>query len=171
MQDTPQFLHISSEVLFGGGKIAAECARSRLVGARGAADAQIDPLGIERFERAELFGDDERRVIRQHDAAGADANRARSTGDVPDDDGRRGAGDPGHVVMFGEPVAVVAPALRVPRQVERVAERLRGGPAFDDGRKVEHRETGSWALLWCAPDMGTLTFTVSRRSVQKAKAG
>ena len=30
--------------------------------------------GKERFERAELLGDDKRRVIRQHDAAGANTD-------------------------------------------------------------------------------------------------
>ena len=40
--------------------------------------------------------------------------------------------------MFGEPVAMVAPTLGVPGQVERVTERLRAEPAFDDG----HRKTG-----------------------------
>ena len=33
------------------------------------AEAEIDAAGIERGQRAELLGDDERRVVRQHDPA------------------------------------------------------------------------------------------------------
>ena len=43
----------------------------------------------------------------------------------------------GHVVMLGEPVAVIAPALGVLRQVEGVAERLGGATALDDGSEIE----------------------------------
>ena len=44
-------------------------------------------------ERAELLGDDQRRVVRQHDAAGADADRRRAGGDVADHHRGRRAGD------------------------------------------------------------------------------
>jgi hypothetical protein len=46
-----------------------------LVGTGCAAEAQIDAAGIERGQRAELLGDHQRRMVRQHDAAGADADR------------------------------------------------------------------------------------------------
>ena len=59
-------------------------------------------------------------------------------GDVRDDDRGRGARDAGHAVMLGEPEAMVAPALGVAREVERVAERLRGVAALDDRREVEN---------------------------------
>ena len=91
-------------------------------------------------ERPELLGDDERRVVGQHDAAGADPDRRRAAGHMGDDDRRRRAGDAGHVVMLGQPVAVIAPALGVLREVERVAERLRGGAARAIGREIEDGE-------------------------------
>ena len=50
--------------------------------------------------------------------------RLRAARDVADHHGRGGAGDAGHVVVLGEPEAVVAPAFRMPGQVERVAQRL-----------------------------------------------
>ena len=50
--------------------------------------------GKQRLERAELLGDHERRVVRQHDPAGADADRLGAAGDVGDHDRGRGAGDP-----------------------------------------------------------------------------
>jgi len=40
-----------------------------LVGAGRAPQTQVDAAGIQRLERAELFRNHERRVIRQHDAA------------------------------------------------------------------------------------------------------
>ena len=83
-----------------------------LVGAGRAAEAEVDAAGVERLERAELLGDHERRVVRQHDAARADADRRRAAGDVPDHDRRRGARDAGHVVVLGEPEAPVSPSAR-----------------------------------------------------------
>jgi len=48
------------------------------------------------------------------------------------------ARDAVHVVMLGQPVAPVAPFFDVARQIERIAQRLRGVAAFDDGGKIEH---------------------------------
>ena len=45
------------------------------IAARRPAETEIDPAGKQRFQGAELLGDDERRVVRQHDAARADADR------------------------------------------------------------------------------------------------
>ena len=39
-----------------------------------AAETEVDAAGSERLERRELLGDDERRVVRQHDAARAEAD-------------------------------------------------------------------------------------------------
>ena len=39
------------------------------VGARGTPDAQVDASRVQGFEHGELFGDDERSVIGQHDTA------------------------------------------------------------------------------------------------------
>ena len=58
-------------------------------------------------------------------------------GDVRDDDRRRRAGDAGHVVVLGQPVALVAPALGVPGEVDGVSQRARGVAALDDRREIE----------------------------------
>ncbi len=63
----------------------------------------------------------QRRVIRQHDAAGADADGRGSGGDVADHHRGRRARDAGHAVVLGQPVAAVAPALRVAREIEGIA--------------------------------------------------
>ena len=89
--------------------------RRGLVGSGSTPESKIDAVWIERGERAELLRDDERGMVRQHDAAGADADCFSTAGDVADDDGRGGAGDARHVVMFGEPKTMVAPDFRVLR--------------------------------------------------------
>ncbi len=109
----------------------------RLIGPRRAPEAEIDPPGMKRVERAELFGDDQRRVIGEHDPAGADPDGRRAGGDMRDGDRGRRAGDAGHVVVLGEPEAVVAPALRVLRQIDGVAKRLGGVAPLDDRRQIE----------------------------------
>ena len=51
--------------------------RGELVGARRTPDPEVDPSGVQRLEHPELLGDRERRMVRQHHAAGADAYRRR----------------------------------------------------------------------------------------------
>ena len=80
------------------------------------------------------------RVVGQHDPARAHSNGGGPAGDMSDEDGGRRACDSGHIVVLREPVAVIPPALRVLREVERVAKCLGGRPAFDDGREIEHRK-------------------------------
>ena len=143
---TQQLGDVVGEGVGAADEIATQRAGSGLVGARRAAETEIDPAGIERGERAELLGDDERRVVRQHDATRADANRVRAARDMADHDGGRGTRDAGHVVMFGEPVTVITPAFGMLREVERVAERLRGigagrnGGKIKDGKRNHRRE-------------------------------
>ena len=104
---------------------------------RRAADPEVDAAGTERLQRAELLGDHERRVVRQHHAAGADADRRGARGDVADDDRGRGAGDAGHPVVLCQPIAAITPALGVPREVERPAEGLPGVAPFDHRRQIQ----------------------------------
>ena len=42
--------------------------------------------------------------------------------------------------MLGQPIAMVAPLLRVPSEIDRVAQRLGRVAALDDRREIEHRE-------------------------------
>ena len=41
--------------------------------------------------------------------------------------------------MLGEPVAMIAPPLRMLGEVERVSQRLRRVAALDDRREIENR--------------------------------
>ncbi|BCM17666.1 LLM class flavin-dependent oxidoreductase [Mesorhizobium sp. J8] len=49
--------------------------RGQQVGARRAAESKVDAAGKERRQRAELLADHQRRMVGQHDAACADADR------------------------------------------------------------------------------------------------
>ena len=52
---------------------------------------------------------------------------------MADQDRGRGTGDPEHVVVFGKPVALVAPAFRVLCEVLRIGKRLTDGVALWNG--------------------------------------
>ena len=83
---TLQFENFIFEIL-GARLVATEGESGFLICAWGAAETEIDSAGEERFEGAELLGDDERRVVRLHDSAGADADGFCAAGDVGDGDG------------------------------------------------------------------------------------
>ena len=76
-------------------------------------------------------------MVRQHHAAGADAQALGRRGDLPDHDVGRRACDVGHVVMLGHPVAGEAEPVGETREIDAVAQRLRAGRAGGDGREVE----------------------------------
>ena len=117
-----QLLDILRKVVRGRHRVAPQRPRRRLVRARRAAQAEIDAIRIERRQRPELLRDDQRRVIRQHHPARADADRLRPAGDIADDHRGRRAGDAGHVVMLGQPIPPIAPTFRMLREIERTAQ-------------------------------------------------
>jgi hypothetical protein len=119
-------------------RIAAERAGRGLVRTGGPAEPKVDAAGVKRIQCAELLGDDERRVVRQHDAAGTDAQRGGGAGDMADQHRRGRAGDAGHVMMFRQPKPRVAQPLHQARKLDRVAETFRDRSALPDGSKVEH---------------------------------
>ena len=113
------------------------------IGAGSAAQTEINPSRIKRFERAKLFGDYQRRMVRQHDAAGADADSRCSASEITDDDGGGGAGNARHVVMFGNPVARVS---------EASACCARSSDSLSASRGVSPRTTGTRSSM----EMGTM---------------
>ncbi|MGY3424904.1 hypothetical protein ACVWZW_005379 [Bradyrhizobium sp. F1.13.4] len=82
-------------------------------------------------------GHDQRRVIGQHHAAGADADVLRHRRDLPDHHVGRWTRDRGEVVMLGEPVADIAEPVDMARQVDAVAQRRGGHCACCDDGEVE----------------------------------
>ena len=136
-----QFHDILRKIIAGAVQRPPHRPRGDLIGTRRATQPQIDPARMQRRERAELLGDQQRSVIRQHDAAGADADAARAGRDMRQRDRGRGTGDARQVVMLGHPVAAIAQRLDMAREVERIAQRLAGVAAFDNGGEIEN---GKW---------------------------
>ena len=75
------------------------------------------------------------------------ANRRRAGADMSDHHGRRRTGNARHVVMLREPEALVAPPLRVLREIERVAKRIGRGAALNDWRKVENERAEPFPIM------------------------
>jgi len=107
----------------------AQGKRGDRVGARRAAEAQIDAARMQRLEDAERLGHVQRRMIGQHHAARSDANTAGGVRHGADHHLGRGAGNQGRVVVFGEPVARVAKILGESREIERIVQRFPAGRA------------------------------------------
>ena len=118
---------------------AAQRVHHRAVAARRAAQTKVDARSVDGGQRAERLGHRQGCVVRQHDPAGAHADRAGVVGDVADQHRGRGAGDARHVVVFGQPVALVALRLGRLRQRELLDARphpglhRRGVGGVDDG--------------------------------------
>ena len=127
----------------GAHRISPQREHRELVRAGRTAQTEVDPARMQRLERPELLGDHERRMVRQHDPAGPDANRLRPVRDVRDHDRGRRAGDPDRVVVLGEPEPLVPPPLGVLREVEGVTQCVGDGRAVDDRRQVENGERGN----------------------------
>ena len=112
--------------------------------------------GIQRLERVEHLRHVQRRVVGQHDAAGADAQRGGRAGDVRDQDLGRRTGHAGHAVVLGEPVAgeaeplgEAAPVPR-PRAGRRPSRSRRGRERDREPRAASHPQCDSapcWPLF------------------------
>ena len=88
----------------------------------------------------ELLGDDQRRMVGQHDPTRADADgRGLRAHERQRHRGRR-ARNAGHRMMLGHPEAFVAEPLGVTCEVGGIAQRPAGVAAFGDGREIEHGE-------------------------------
>jgi len=121
---------------------AAHGGGGEAVGAGGATEAEIDPAGVHRLEEFEGLGDAERRVVRQHDAAGANADALGAAGDVADHEFRAAAGEADEVVMLGIPRAVVAEAVGRLGEEDRVFDRLGGAASGGDGTQIKNGQDG-----------------------------
>ena len=127
-----QFLHIGGKAVLGR-HVAAQRAGRGHVAARRTAKAKVDAAGKQRGQRAEVLRHGERGVVGQHDPAGTHADRAGGRRDMADHHRRRGAGNAGHVVMFGQPKAMEAQPLGRARQIRAGGQRIGGGFALGDG--------------------------------------
>jgi hypothetical protein len=118
-----QIAHELGECLGGEDRVGVQRMRRVHVAARRASDAEVDAAGRQRLEHAELLGDLERRVVRQHDARAADADSRRARRDRRHEDLGARADDGREAVVLAEPEPVVAERLAVHGEVQRVADR------------------------------------------------
>ena len=103
-------------------------------------DPEVDPVGVEGGEHAELLGDDERLVLRQHDAARAQADPFGHLPDRREQHRGRSGRDAGHGVMLGDPEPAVAELLGALRTSDRIMERLPIGVPGAGPRTIEKGE-------------------------------
>ena len=120
--------------------VAPQCAPGQSVGAGRASQPEVDAAGKQRFQRAELLGDHQRRVIRQHDAARADADPPGCGRHLADHHRGGGARDARHVVVLRQPVALEAERVGVARERQRAAQRLAHVAAGRHMGKIEDRQ-------------------------------
>ncbi len=114
--------------------------RRVLVGPRRTSDSKIDSPGKQRLQRAELFCDHQRRVIRQHDPARSHPDFRRSGRHVRNDHRGRRARDSRHVVVLRQPETPKAQVFHMPRQLQRRAQGIRHRSAVQNRTKIENRK-------------------------------
>ena len=106
-----QLAHIGRKIIHLAAAHSPQRPHGALIGPGGATKAEIDAIRIERSQGAKLFGNHQRRVVRQHDATRADPQSGGGLGQMADQHRGGGTGNARHVVMFGQPVALVTPIL------------------------------------------------------------
>ena len=136
-----QVAHLLREVVGRVRGVRVERARGSHVAAGRAADAEVDPARRERLEDAELLGDLERAVVRQHHAGAADADPLGARGDRRHQDLGRAADDRRQAVVLAQPEARVAEAIAMLGERHRVTDRRVLAAAGERDRLVEHRKT------------------------------
>ena len=105
--------------------VAPECVGVERSAARGAADAEVDAVRIERVQHAKGFRDFQRAVVRQQDGARADPNSRSFGGDAVNQNFRRGTGERGDRVMFSDPVTMIAKAVGQASKLDRIVQGVR----------------------------------------------
>ncbi len=116
---------------------ATQCQRRQRIGARSAADAEIDAPRVQRLEQPIRFGHLQRGMIGQHHAAGTEAQPRRQRANVRDHDLRRRRGDARHVVVLRVPQPLEAQALDRPRQVLGATQRRGAATAARKRHEIE----------------------------------
>ena len=132
-----QLGHILWEIIGAAGTFASQRTRGHLIRTRRTAEPQINAPGVEAFKGAELLGNHQRRMVRQHHTARAHANGRCTARQITDQHRGRGTGDAVHVVVFGNPKAVIAKLFHVLRQIQRIVQRLGSAAAFTHGHQIE----------------------------------
>jgi len=128
-------------------RAAAEHVAGEYVGARRAADAEVDASREGCLQQSELLGHDQRLVVGQHHAARADADPRRGRRQGRDQHWRVRRRHCRHVVVLGHPVAAVAELVGHLRQRSRRGHRIGRCLVGAHRHQVEdgERESHTWA--------------------------
>jgi hypothetical protein len=108
------------------------------VGTGCASEAEIDAAWMQGGQRPELLGDHKRRMVGQHDPAGAEPDVLGVRGDMRDQHARGRGCDRRHVVMLGVPDPLITGVLCQPGERHARCKALARGLAVPDGRKIEN---------------------------------
>ena len=136
-----EFVELCGEVV--GRRLAAVALEGKggtRVGAGGAPDAEVDAARVHGREHEETLRDFEGTVVRQHDAAGPDADVSGGGTEGRDEHLGRGTGQTGGAVVFGDPVTVVAERVGEHREIDGVTQGDAAGGAFGDRGLVQEAE-------------------------------
>ena len=101
-----------------------------LVCARRTTDPEINPFRKQRLQSAKLFRNDQRGVIGQHNAARPEADCFRTRTQMRDDNRRGRTRDADHIMMFGDPIAVVATGFCRAGEIQRIGQGVAGVLSF-----------------------------------------
>jgi hypothetical protein len=116
----------------------SDCLCRAHIAAWRAADAEVDAVRKQRFEHHELLGHLERAVVRQHHAAGAEANPLGDAAKARQHHLGAGVRHAAQPVMLGAPVARVAEIVGELREFNGGRDRVRHRVPVDHGRLIEH---------------------------------
>ncbi|MND59011.1 hypothetical protein D3C80_501860 [compost metagenome] len=80
-----QLTHVRRKIIHLAAALTTQRLHGALIGTGRTAETEIDPIRVERGQRAELLGDHQGRVVRQHDAAGPQPQGAGGAGQMADE--------------------------------------------------------------------------------------
>ena len=112
-----QFRYIAREIIDIAAHMATQGAHGRLIAARRAAKAEVDPPGVKGVQGAELLSYHQWRVVRQHHAAGPEMQGGGVGGEIANQHRGRCAGNADHIMVLRQPVAMIAARFGQPGEI------------------------------------------------------
>ena len=113
--------------------VALKCKGRKRVAAGRTPDREIDAVAVQSAQHAEVLGDLQRAVVRQHHAAAADADARCRRRDRGNQHFGARAGQHRRAVMLGHPVPLVPDSLSKSRQIDGVFQRVTAGRTVRNG--------------------------------------
>ena len=117
---------VLNKAVFGAVHIAAKGGGGALVCARCAANAKVNATGMKGIKGAKLLGNHQRRMVWQHHATRSNADGFRARCHMRNHDRGGRTGNAGHVVMFGQPVPMIAELFGMLGKCQRIMQCITG---------------------------------------------